>query len=139
ARNLAEHGVFGVTRHGFTSSSSSPLWTILLAAVFAILGPRDGLPLALNVVFAVGLLVVADRVLRDRGVGAGARGLALVAVVILTPVPPLVLVGQEHLLHATITLLFVGALASAPPRPALLGLAPLLTATRYEGLFLVLV
>ena len=139
ARNLAEHGVFGVTRHGFTSSSSSPLWTILLAGVFALFGARDVLPLALNVVFAAGLLVVADRVLRDRGVGAAARGLALVAVVFLTPVPPLVLVGQEHLLHGTITLLFVGALASAPPRPALLGLAPLLTATRYEGLFLALV
>src|SRR5207245_7354192 len=64
ARNLAEHGVFGVTRYGFTSSSSSPLWTLLLAGLFALLGPRDWLPLALNVLCAASLLAVADRVLQ---------------------------------------------------------------------------
>ncbi len=136
ARNLAEHGVFGVTRHAFTASSSSPLWTLLLAAFFAVLGPREWLPLALNVVFAASLLVVADHVLRRHDVRAPARLLALIALVLFTPVAPLVLVGQEHLLHATLTLAFAGALAS-PPGPVLLALAPLLTATRYEGLFLV--
>jgi len=83
ARNLAEHGVYGVTRYGFTSSSSSPLWTLLLAGFFAALGPRDGLPLAFNVLFAVSLLVVADRVLQAHGVRPRSRLLALVAVVSL--------------------------------------------------------
>jgi hypothetical protein len=141
ARNLAEHGVLGVTRYGFTSSSSSPLWTLLLAGFFAALGPRDWLPLALNVLFAVSLLVVADRVLQAHGVRPRSRLLALVAVVVFTPVPPLVLVGQEHLLHATLTLAFAGLLTLAPPPPraALLLIAPALTATRYEGLFLVFI
>lgn len=137
ARNLAEHGVFGVTPHAFTASSSSPLWTLLLAAFFFFLGPHDWLPLALNVVFALSLLVVADHALRMDGVRAGTRLIALIAIVLLTPVAPMVLVGQEHLLHATLTLAFLGALAS--PGPVLLALAPLLTATRYEGLFLVFV
>ena len=137
ARNLAEHGVFGVTPHAFTASSSSPLWTLLLAAFFAVLGRREWLPLALNVVFAASLLVVADHLLRRHCVGAGARLMALIAVVLFTPVAPMVMVGQEHLLHATLTLAFAGALVS-PPGPVLLALAPLLTATRYEGLFLVL-
>ena len=30
ARNLALHGVFGATPHEFTTSSSSPLWVLLL-------------------------------------------------------------------------------------------------------------
>jgi hypothetical protein len=139
ARNLAEHGVFGVTRYGFTSSSSSPLWTLLLAGFFAALGPRDWLPLALNVLFAASLLVVADRVLQAQGVRPRSRLLALVAIVVLTPVPSLVLVGQEHLLHATLTLAFVGLVTLAPPGAALLLVAPALTATRYEGLFLVFI
>jgi hypothetical protein len=139
ARNLAEHGVFGVTRYGFTSSSSSPLWTLLLAGLFALLGPRPWLPLALNVLFAASVLAAADRVLQDHGVRPRSRRLALVAVVVLTPLPPLVLVGQEHLLHATLTLAFAARLTWAPPRAALLLLAPALTAARYEGLFLVLI
>ena len=139
ARNLAGHGVFGVTRYGFTSSSSSPLWTLLLAGLFALLGPRDWLPLALNVLFAASLLAVADRVLQAHGVRPPSRLLALVAVVVFTPLPPLVLVGQEHVLHATLTLAFAGLLTLAPPRAALLLIAPALTAMRYEGLFLVFI
>jgi hypothetical protein len=139
ARNLAEHGVFGVTRYAFTSSSSSPLWTLLLAGLFALLGPRDWLPLALNVLFAAALLAVADRVLESHGVGPKNRRLALIALVFFTPVPPLVLVGQEHLLHAALTLAFAGLLTSSPAPPALLVIAPFLTATRYEGLFLVFI
>ncbi len=81
ARNLAEHGVFGVTRYGFTSSSSSPLWTLLLAGLFTLLGPRGWLPLALNVLFAASLLAVADRVLQTHGVRPRSRLLALLGIV----------------------------------------------------------
>ena len=139
ARNLAEHGVFGVTRYGFTSSSSSPLWTLLLAGLFALIGARDWLPLALNVLVAAALLIVADRVLSAHAVAPRPRLLALLAVVFLTPLPALALVGQEHILHAALTLAFAGLLTSSGSGPALLVLAPLLTAARYEGLFLVLV
>jgi hypothetical protein len=139
ARNLAEHGVFGVTRYGFTSSSSSPLWTLALAGLFALVGARDWIPLVLNLVFAGGLLLVADRLLSACGVASRARFLALLAVAFLTPLPTLALVGQEHILHAALTLAFAGLLTSAGAEPALLLLAPFLTAARYEGLFLVVV
>ena len=139
ARNLAEHGVFGVTRYGFTSSSSSPLWTLLLAGLFAVLGAREWLPLVLNLAAAVALLVVAERTLVSRGVRPLSRLLALLAVVALVPVPPLVMAGQEHLVHAALTLAFAAGVTADSRRSGLLFVAPLLTAFRYEGLFLVFV
>jgi hypothetical protein len=139
ARNLVEHDVFGVTRYDFASSSSSPLWTLLLAASFAIVGTRAWLPLVLNVASAVLLLGVADRVLRAHAVGPRLRLAALLAVVFLTPLPSLVMTGQEHLLHAALTLAFAGLLTSTDSTRGPVLLAPLLTAVRYEALFLVLV
>jgi hypothetical protein len=139
ARNLVEHRVFGVTRYGFTSSSSSPLWTLLLETCFAIAGTRAWLPLVLNVASAVLLLAVADRVLRAHAVAPRLRLWALLAVVFLTPLPSLVMTGQEHILHAALTIAFAGLLTSTDATRGLVLLAPLLTAVRYEALFLVLV
>jgi len=47
AKNLTLHGVFGVTRYHFSSSTSSPLWTLLLAACFKVLGVRDQHPMGI--------------------------------------------------------------------------------------------
>lgn len=41
AKNLAHHGVMGATRFEFTSSSSSPLWTLLLTVAFVVSGVRN--------------------------------------------------------------------------------------------------
>src|SRR5436190_22074226 len=39
ARTLVESGVWGVTPHGFTNASYSPLWVLMLSAAMAIVGP----------------------------------------------------------------------------------------------------
>ena len=36
AKNFALHGVWGITRFGFTSASSSPLWTLLIAVSYVV-------------------------------------------------------------------------------------------------------
>lgn len=56
ARNLAEHGVFGVTSHEFSSASSSILWPLLLAAGCKVFGVRVLLPLLLQLIFGTALL-----------------------------------------------------------------------------------
>ncbi len=113
AKNLAQHGVWGVTRHEFSSSSSSPLWTLLLAGVFTATGPVDAVPLVLNLICAVGVVFVAHRLLTARaapGYG-GAITAALLALVACVPLAGLIATGQEHTLHLLLVLFFAGMVA----------------------------
>ncbi|MCR4400347.1 MAG: hypothetical protein NUV35_05650, partial [Syntrophomonadaceae bacterium] len=54
AKNLILHHVWGVTAGHFSSSTSSLLWPSLLAALFAIFGINDSIPLVLNAILALG-------------------------------------------------------------------------------------
>jgi len=145
AKNVAGHGVWGITRHGFTSSSSSPLWTLLLAGVAFLFGSHDLTPFLLNTLLAVLLCLVLDALLRTLALPAFLRAATLLATVLLVPLPALIFCGLEHTLHALLALLFVAlasrflaAEARGPGAAVPLGLTALfLVATRYEGLFLV--
>jgi hypothetical protein len=150
AKNFAAHGVWGITSYGFTHSSSSPLWTLLLSAAFRLFGPSETLPLVLNLVLALVFIYTTYRILRARLAAAPPWSLfgLLLAVVFFTPLSPMVFVGQEHTLHLLAALVFahLAARRIAPPeiglpRPERIGfwlLVPLLAAIRYESLFLVL-
>lgn len=52
SKNIAQHGVWGVTKYGFTSSSSSLLWTLLLSFIYFLVGVNEVTPFILNVIFA---------------------------------------------------------------------------------------
>jgi len=146
AKNLAQHGVWGVTKYSFSSSSSSPLWTLLLTSVYFVLGANEVAPLVLNIVFAVCMCVVLHVLFRRNQVSPTVSFVAMLAVVFLTPVPALVFSGSEHTLHALLTLLFVyhSAVMLSAPRPSraealpALMLASLVVMTRDEGIFCVL-
>lgn len=147
ARNFVEHGVWGITPYAYSSTSSSPLWTLLIAISY-VLGVNEITPLLLNLVLGVAVVFAAERLLRRLRVLALVRLAALALMVILTPLETLVLTGMEHVLQILLVVLFLDAgtrlLAEPPPlaswawaRLALLGM---LTGTaRYEGLFLVLI
>ena len=146
AKHLATHGVWGVTRYQFSSSSSSPLWTLTLAAAYAATGVHDVTPLVLNLVFAVLLLVAGDRWLARLSVPALPRAVVLVGLVLATQLPALILMGMEHVLHLFLTVWFADraiAILVAPDRTTpgervmLCVSGALLGASRYEGLFLV--
>jgi len=146
ARCLVNHGVWGVGPHEFAGCSSSPLWTLLVAGGFWLGGPRDWLPLLFSALAAIGLVVLADRELRRAGAGAGLRLAALTAITVLAPLPVLLAIGMEHVLHALLSVAMVALCArtlraadGAEPRVGLAVVAALLVATRYEGLFLAVV
>lgn len=134
ARTLAEHGTWGVNPGEVASASSSPLWTLLLAGGFRLLGPWPLLPLLLNGIAAAGVLVGADTWLRAAGLGAGARILGLGLWVVAVPLPFLAGIGMEHVLQLLLALLLARAGPGAPLRLGVLAAA--LTLTRYESVVL---
>jgi hypothetical protein len=144
AKNAVLHGVWGVTSEQFSSTTSSPLWTALLAAIYWIAGVGILAPLVLNLVFGSLIVVVAFRLLRRIGSEPAWTAVVLLALVFLSAMPTLTVVGMEHTLHGLVMLVFMLALAkvmSSAQAPAprrvlwLAALAALLTSARYEGLF----
>lgn len=146
ARNFVEHGVWGTTRYEFTSSTSSPLWTGLIAATYPLMG--EFAPLSLNLFFA-GLLFVAITWITARfKIPSFYLALSLIAVIIVYQIERYVLIGMEHVLQAVVNIGFIylaaRALVERPPLRSRLvalvfSLAILVTTARYEGAFLVLV
>ena len=144
AKNLTLHGVWGVTRYEFSSASSSPLWTLILAAAFTAAGVREIIPFVLALAVSFALLAWMDFYFRKCGLKPLGRFLALTATLFCAPLPILAFSGMEHPLHALLTLMFASrfcefAVEKAARRtPAMLCLlAALLCLARYEGLFLV--
>lgn len=144
ARHTAEAGVWGVTSERFTSASSSPLWTGILAATYAVSGVSDAAPLLLNLAIAIALMVSAYALLIEAGMPPLAAVPWSLTVLIAGTVPTLAMIGMEHTLHALLTLWLivlasrrvVGA-SDAPSLPLLAVVAALTAAARYEGLFAV--
>ncbi|MCL5271391.1 MAG: hypothetical protein M1457_12760 [bacterium] len=151
ARNWALHGVWGITPVGFSSSTSSPLWTLLLGLVYRAAGAGAGVgvaaPFAMNAALALILIAWLQRILGRRFADPGVNLLVLLFIIYIIPLPALVFTGLEHVLAILVVLplLYLAAGALARGRVGrgegaiLLALAALAPAVRYEGLFLVLV
>jgi hypothetical protein len=146
AANFAEHGVWGYTKHAFSSSTTSPLWTAILAAAFAVFGRNDLLPLLINLLFGACFIFLAYRLFFTE-MSRTAAFIFLAAIAAVTSVPALVLTAMEHVLHATLTVVFLKLAADLLSGRRLRGnrsgifyaAAALLPVTRYEALFTVAV
>ena len=144
AKNFAGDGVWGVTKYHFSNSSSSPLWTLLISLFYFLFGVNEATPFILNLIIA-GTLIFLIYFLLKRFKVFGFYKLSLfVALIYFTPLPTLVFSGQEHILHALLTILFAHFAAkelsaepgsSKGPWAGLMLLAPALASIRYEGLF----
>ena len=143
AKNLALHGVFGLTRYEFSSSTSSPLWTLLLAASYRLVGVKDWVPGIWAVGFAFSALYTTNVLCRFFGLRLFPRFITCCAVLYFTPLLPLVATGMEHAMHLFLVLLLIlltVRFLDIPSRLAAVFMCSaglLATATRYETLFLV--
>jgi len=152
SRNLALHGVWGISPYAFSGASSSPGWTLLLAGVIRIAGVHLLTPLVLNAVSALLLLLLASFVLARMLPRAGIAFItaALCVLVLVVPLPGLALIGMEHVLHSLFLLCMVAVAAKILSLPegsgvhrwlvaVLLATAAASGAVRYESCFAVVV
>lgn len=149
AKNLAFHQVWGVSPVEFTSAASSIVYPSLLAVIVKIFGAHLILPFLVNLVVGIVLLVVLQKWLLRQGLSPLIQLWVLLAVILLTPLPVIVICGMEHTLHFLFTFLFITRFCGELERldrfvgktPALHWnvylFAALMVATRYEGLPLI--
>ena len=142
ARTLAESGVWGIRPGAFAGASSSPLWTVLLSGLQRAGGPWVLWPLVLNLLSGIGLLLVVSKIVEREGLHRLQLPL-LLAMVLVTPLPTLALIGLEHTLFILLAVAFGWRIAIHASHDGgnfsivTCILAAALVATRYEGLFLV--
>ncbi|WP_424355028.1 hypothetical protein [Methanobacterium sp. MBAC-LM] len=147
AKNLILHGVWGVDKYGFTSSSSSPLWIIVLSLAYSLFGINVFIPFILNITFATIFIFIAYSIFRYYKMQPLYNLIFLLFLIFFTPIPALAFTGMEHILQIVLVVLF--AFISAPilceDKPntfkyyILLILASLVVAVRYEDLIVVLI
>lgn len=147
AKNLVLHGNWSVDIKTFTSSSSSHLWVLLLSTTYLIFGVNEFSPFILNLISATFLIILVYFLLRKYLINNFFLLFILLSIIFFTPLTSLIFTGQEHTMHALITILYVyiSAEVLSDDNPGskkyifLLILTPLLISARYEGLFLLFI
>ncbi|MHA4808128.1 hypothetical protein ACX0G9_08470 [Flavitalea flava] len=148
ARNLALNQTWGINPGEFASASSSLFYTVLLSVLFKLFSVQVLIPFLINCLAGILLLASLDKWLDKQGMGQTARAVVLLLLVLLTPLPVLIISGMEHVLQCLFIFLFLtgfsawleadvkGGKTGKFPL-SLFGYALLVTAVRYEGLFLI--
>jgi hypothetical protein len=141
ARTLAIEHLWGVVPGEPAAASSSPLWTLLLAALYKIY-PSDNaflyVPLALNVLAAALLIFTLARVFHRTPY----TPVLIAAVLFAASTTALSALGMEHVLHAALVIALGFIACSSLEREKgdvtlCAAIAALSVAARYESLFVV--
>lgn len=144
ARHFTERGSWGVSLYGFSSSTSSPLWTLSISLFFKLFGINDSIPLILCLVIAI-IAIIIMFILLEKDFAPMPLSALLISIIIFSPLPIVVLTGLEHTLHSLLNFILLFLIADSLNKTRinqcryflLLLLSSLLTITRYEGLFLI--
>jgi 4-amino-4-deoxy-L-arabinose transferase-like glycosyltransferase len=140
AKNVALYNNWGVVHNEFSSTSSSPIYTLILSAFIFLFGDSSIYPLLINIFFGNGIILLLFWFFRKNWVLFSCASVFLFAPVLLHIQ---ILSGMEHTLHVflilaafmllykhlenkrkTYTFLFIAAVA-------------LLCLTRYESMFFI--
>lgn len=140
AKNIVLHGNWGITPSGFVSTSSSPLFTVVLSVFFKLFSINIIVPFIISCIGTVLLLVAMQRELNRHSSLTLLNKTACILITLLAgAIPALTLLGMEHTLQIAFTLFFVHQVATVLTSEKNNGIwhaaawAALMTATRYEN------
>jgi len=149
AKNLVASRTWGISPDTFTSCSSSPLWTLLLAFVYSIVGVWESIPGLINILACLAILLSANKTFSSFNVAPTIRIIAGLSLLFLCPLTVIVSTGMEHTLHVFLVLNFLLAVMKGVTEStesgrvtwktllSMCAWATLASGVRYETLFLV--
>jgi hypothetical protein len=149
AKNLVTSGTWGIAPDTFTSCSSSPFWTLLLAFFYSIAGVRESIPGLINIIACLAILLSANKTFSSFNITPTVRIIAGLALFFLCPLTVIVSTGMEHTLHVFLVLNFILAVmkglsestesgrVTSKTLLSMCAWATLASGVRYETLFLV--
>jgi len=145
AKNLAFHTVWGMSKYAFSQASSSPLYVVMLAIVFFIMGAHPVIVLLINTAAAIAFLVVFQHWLIRQGLKPIYQFLIMLMVIYRIPIPLLMISGMEYTVELLLAFLFVISflpfsrlslpISQLPRKVYIYGL--LMVTTNYETIILV--
>ena len=146
-KNLSTYGQWGITKYEFSSSSSSILYTLLIATGFKIAGVHEYLPLYLNVFVGILIFLVLGFIAYKEHIRTIVLSSICIMAIVFTPLPALILSGMEHTLQIFIDLIFIYLSSRALESkgfqkkylPLLILFAALCLMIRFEGVFIIVI
>lgn len=106
ARNIAEHGVWGITKFAFTPASSSIVYSLVLSLFFLMFGVNIWIPLIINWVLAGCILYFITNWSLHYLNRVGSFIFSILFI-FLVPLPTIVMTGMEHILQVLMCLIFI--------------------------------
>jgi hypothetical protein len=99
AKNLVASGTWGISPDTFTSCSSAPFWTLLLASLYSLVGVHESIPGIINVLACLAILFSANKTFASFNVAPVVRIMAGLSLLLICPLTVIVSTGMEHTLH----------------------------------------
>lgn len=144
SKNLVEYGTWGINPHEFSSASSSPLFTLLLALYFFLFGVNELAPLIINIIISLFLMYFVWDFFKNK-ISNLTVFFLLSSIIIFTPLPNMSIIAMEHILHALLSLLYIFILwkitSGECEKKNIISyviISFFLPISRYEGLFLII-
>lgn len=102
AKNIAFHGVWGVTQYAFSSTSSSPVFTVILSALIYVFGDHELIPLFFNVGCAFFTIYFLNKYYSDYFHSTKSIVWSSLFTMLFASVALLVFSGMEHVMQALV-------------------------------------
>lgn len=143
AKNYFQYGVWGITKHEFTSTSSSLLWMLLISTFYRIFGVNAFIPFIINVIFAATTVSLVYYIFTKFNISKYYILLILTAIIFLTPFTAIIFSGMEHMLQIFLLILFIYVSVEVLCNKSyyfkyLLLIMLLFSSVRFESLFLII-